>query len=527
MTALIPLLVIAPLLGAATTLVFWRRKLLQTAISVATFAITLGVSSALLATVHLGDEVLVIQAGGWIAPFGISLVVDRLSALMVVVTSIVLFSVLLFSIGQGAADGDEETPVSIFAPTYLVLAAGVYDAFIAGDLFNLYFGFEILLVVSFGLITLGGTEPRLRAAATYVIVSLISSVLFLASIAMIYGAVGTVNMAEISTRMAQLPQETQLVMHLMLLVAFGIKAALFPLSFWLPDSYPSAPAPVTAVFAGLLTKVGVYAILRSESLLFASNDIEGLLICIAVLTMMAGILGAVSQAGIRRMLSFTLVSHIGYMIFGIALSSRAGWAATVYYIMHHILVQSALFLVTGLIERAGGSTSLTRLAGMLKKAPLAAVLFFIPMLNLSGIPPFSGFIGKLGLFTAGAADGGTLAWTGIAAGAVTSLLTLYALVRVWNLGFWRRPAEVESFDSRITSQWPSPGPAATRTAVAAPGERTNTALMNAATCTLVGVTVLMTVFAGPIYDIAAAAAEGLQQPGIYLEGAGAAGGVKP
>jgi multicomponent Na+:H+ antiporter subunit D len=161
--------------------------------------------------------------------------------------------VLLFSIGQGAADGIEETPISIFNPTYLILAAGIFDAFIAGDLFNLYVSFEILLVASYVLITVGGTELRIRAGITYIVVSLVSSVIFLAAIAMIYGATGTVNIAQLSARLAELPTDVQLILHVMLLVAFGIKAAVFPLSFWLPDSYPTAPAPVTAVFAGLLT----------------------------------------------------------------------------------------------------------------------------------------------------------------------------------------------------------------------------------------------------------------------------------
>ena len=512
MTWLVPLIVLVPLIGAAVTLTAARKQRLQIVIAVTTMLVALAVSVLLLVVVHTGDQTLVIQGGGWTAPFGISLVVDRLSALMVLVTSIVLLGVMAFSIGQGATDGDDETPVSIFYPTYLVLAAGVYNAFIAGDLFNLYVGFEILLVASFVLMTLGGTNTRIQAGITYIIVSLVSSILFLVAIGLIYGAVGTVNMAEISVRMAQLPQSTQLVLHLALLIAFGIKAALFPLSFWLPDSYPSAPAPVTAVFAGLLTKVGVYAILRSESLLFASNDIGVLLLWVAVATMLVGILGAVAQAGIRRMLSFTLVSHIGYMILGIALGTVAGWAATVYYIVHHIIVQTTLFLVTGLIERIAGTSSLTNLGGMLKRSPLVAVLFFIPMLNLGGIPPFSGFIGKIGLFTAAAGDGGWTSYLGIVAGVVTSLLTLYALVRVWNLGFWRRADEVADFRSSLTERIvDTPESAIMRET------RASSRLMTGATIALVVVSVSLTVFAGPLYDIAEAAARNLAGVSSYVQ----------
>ena len=495
MTWLVPLIVLVPLIGAALALTAARAARLQIFIAQATLVLALAVSVGLLVAVTTSGEALVVQGGGWLAPFGISLVVDQLSAMLVVVTSIVLLAVMAFSIGQGAADGDDETPVSIFYPTYLVLSAGVYNAFIAGDLFNMYVGFEILLVSSFVLITLGGTTERIKAGVTYIVVSLVSSFIFLGSIALIYGAVGTVNFAEIAVRMAELPQDVQLMLHMPLLIAFAIKAALFPLSFWLPDSYPSAPAPVTAVFAGLLTKVGVYAILRTETLLFWDNDISVLLMVIALLTMIVGILGAVAQAGIRRMLSFTLVSHIGYMIFGVALGTEFGYAATVFYIVHHIIVQTALFLVTGLIERIAGSSSLTHLGGMLKRAPFVAVLFFIPMLNLGGIPPFSGFIGKVGLFTAGAAQGSVLSYVLIGAGAVTSLLTLYALIRVWNLGFWRTQEQVVDFSSPMTERISDTPESAVVTET-----KSSSRLMTIATTTMVAVSVAITVFAGPIYE---------------------------
>ena len=219
--------------------------------------------------------------------------------------------------------------------------------------------------------------------------SLVSSLFFLSAIAFIYGATGTANIAQLGAPRRAAPN-VQLILHLLLLIAFGIKAAIFPLSFWLPDSCPTAPAPVTAVFAGLLTKVGVYAIIRTETVIFAENDVTVLLMVVGGLTMLIGILGALTQADIKRLLSFTLVSHIGYMIFGIAVGSELGYAATIYYVVHHITVQTTLF-TTGLIERFGGATSINRLAGLLKASPLLAILFFIPALNLGGIPPFSGF----------------------------------------------------------------------------------------------------------------------------------------
>jgi multicomponent Na+:H+ antiporter subunit D len=261
-TILVPLVVLLPLLGAAAALTQAKHPRVQTLIAVGVLGAVLVVGAILLFAVDAHGAIAV-EIGGWKAPFGIVLVVDRLAALLLVVSAAVLLAVLVFSVGQGLADGDRETPVSIYYPTYLILATGVFNAFLAGDLFNLYVSFEILLVASYVLITVGGTELRIRAGITYIVVSLVSSIIFLAAIAMIYAAVGTVNIAQLSVRIAELPHDVQLVLHVMLLVAFGIKAAVFPLSFWLPDSYPTAPAPVTAVFAGLLTKVGVYAIMRT------------------------------------------------------------------------------------------------------------------------------------------------------------------------------------------------------------------------------------------------------------------------
>jgi multicomponent Na+:H+ antiporter subunit D len=435
-----------------------------------------------------------------------------LSALMVIVSAIVLLAVFLFSVGQGLADGDEETPVSIFYPTYLILATGVFNAFIAGDLFNLYVGFEILLVSSYVLITLGGTEPRIRAGTTYIVVSLVSSVLFLAAIAMIYGAVGTVNIAQISVRMGELPVDVQNILHVCLLLAFGIKAAVFPLSFWLPDSYPTAPAPVTAVFAGLLTKVGVYSIIRAETVIFPGPQFNTLLLIVALLTMVIGVLGAVSQADIKRILSFTLVSHIGYMILGIALGTAEGNGAAIFYIVHHIIVQSTLFLATGLIERQGGSTSINKLGGMLAAAPVIGVLFLLPALNLGGIPPFSGFIGKLALFEATAQQGTWLGYVLIGAGALVSLLTLYALVRVWSMVFWRKESEVEGYESALLTNV-SEGPFATKQAETREIPR----LMIGATAAMVAVSLALTVFAGPLYAMAARAGENLEGPSYYVD----------
>lgn len=437
MNALVPLPVLLPLCVTGLKLAIGPRlHRLQRFISLAVLGAVLVLSVLLMVaadrhgplSVHLGD---------FAPPVGITLVADRLAGLMLTVSSAVTLLVLVYSLGQGMADRDDQAPVGVFHPAYLILVAGVSCTFLAGDLVNLYVGFEIMLVASFVLLTIGGTATRIRAGSTYVIISLFSSVLFLVAIAMTYAVAGTVNFAQLALRLQEVPLGVRTLLEAMLLTVFAIKAAVFPLATWLPDSYPTAPAPVTAVFAGLLTKVGIYSMLRTQTLLFPGHRLGDLLMLAALASMVVGILGAVAQTDLKRVLSFTLISHIGYMVFGIALAGRGSLSGAIVYVAHHITVQTTLFLVAGLIERRDGTTELTRLGGLARAAPLLAVLFFVPAMNLAGIPPLSGFIGKLGLMRAGIEAGGGWAWALVAGSAATSLLTLYVMAKVWNLAFWR------------------------------------------------------------------------------------------
>ncbi|GAA1772864.1 Na+/H+ antiporter subunit D [Kocuria aegyptia] len=522
---LAPLAVIIPFLGAALSLLLLRRNALQRTVAIGSLVLTLVVEVLVLGTTwNLGPQA--VHLGGWEAPWGIVMVVDQLSSLMLVVSTVVSLAVLVYASGQGVADGDEEGPISIFHPSFLILVAGVSNAFLAGDLFNLYVGFEILLTASYVLMTMGGTVQRIRTGVTYVVVSVISSVLFLITIAMIYAATGTINMADLSVKLEGLPVGTQMQLHLMLLIAFGIKAAVFPLSFWLPDSYPTASAPVTAVFAGLLTKVGVYSIIRTETVLFPGDRLDGLLMWVALLTMVVGILGALAQIDIKRMLSFTLISHIGYMIFGVAVGTQEALSATVYYVAHHIVIQTSLFLVAGLIERRGGSTNVDRLAGMAKISPLLALLYLVPALNLGGIPPFSGFLGKTGLLQAGVNQGDGLAYALVAGSVAVSLLTLLAMIRVWNRVFLRAPEDAEYPDPILLA----PVPAGSRFLLtsgavdhqagrfAGKGDvRLMSPSMLGGASALVAAGVALTVFAGPLFQLADNAAENLVRPERYVE----------
>lgn len=484
MNNLLPLPVLLPLLGAGLALALARRPRAQRLVSVSTLTAVVVIAGVLMwQTDQYGPQK--IWMGAWPEPVGIVLVADRMSSLMLLVSTLVALVVLLFSLGQDEEEQRRETPISIFHPTFLVLSAGVSNAFLTGDLFNLFVAFEMLLFSSYVLLTLGGMGERVRAGTTYIVVNLLSSLLFLTVIAIIYGATGTVNLAHLAVRIQELPDNVQLILQLMLLLVFFIKAAIFPLSAWLPDSYPTAPAPVTAVFAGLLTKVGVYAVIRTQTLLFPDRPLTAWLLVLSVFTMLVGILGAVAQSEIKRMLSFTLVSHIGYMLFGIALASQAGLAGAVFYTAHHITIQTTLFLVTGLIERRGGSTSLNDLGGLAAMSPTLGVLFFIPAMNLAGIPPLSGFVGKLGLLQAGVAHAGVLAYVGVIASVVCSLLTLLAMAKVWNRAFWR--AVPDSVAGRPEASARARGVRMPRGMVMAAGF-------------LVAVGIGITVVAGPLYE---------------------------
>ncbi|MDU5854692.1 MAG: proton-conducting transporter membrane subunit, partial [Varibaculum cambriense] len=370
----------------------------------------------------------------------------------------------------------------------LVLCAGVNNAFLTGDMFNLYVGVEILLTSSFVLITLGGTRDRIRSGTVYVAVSMVGSAIFLVALACLYGACGTMNMAQLSMRLTEIDPAVAMLIQTLFLVAFGLKAAVFPLSAWLPDSYPTAPAPITAVFAGLLTKVGVYAIIRMQVLIFPTSPVDVVLAVVGIFTMIVGILGAVAQDDIKRLLSFTLVSHIGFMIWGISLANTLGIASAVFYAVHHILVQTTLFLVAGMMEKVGGSTSLRRLHSLAKISPLLAVWYLIPAFNLVGFPPLTGFLGKLGLAEATAARNTPLAWALLAAGLVASLLTLYVVVKIWLQTFWqgRESAQESGGEEEEAVDTLNPASRIPRGVWAATGF-------------LTAVTIGLSVFAGPVY----------------------------
>jgi multicomponent Na+:H+ antiporter subunit D len=333
---------------------------------------------------------------------------------------------------------------------------------------------------------------------TYVVINLLASALFVTAVAFVYAATGTVNMAQLAIRLAELPDGLRTALGYLLLVVFGVKAGIFPLFFWLPDSYPTAPAPITALFAGLLTKVGVYTLIRTQTLMFPNDGAPSMVILvIAGLTMFVGVLGAIAQNDIKRILSFHIVSQIGYMVFGLGLFTLAGIAGAVYYIVHHIVVKTSLFLIGGLVETGSGSGALRDLGGVARRAPVLGLLFLVAALSLAGLPPFSGFVAKLALVQ----EGLNLNHGGIVAvSLLVSLLTLFSMTKIWGAAFWGQPHDVE-------------GPLGEDDSVRLPMNP----LMLGSTVALVAVSVAISVAAAPLYGLSQRAAETLVERQPYIE----------
>lgn len=391
----------------------------------------LAAASALLTQVHR-QGIQAVQIGNWPAPFGITFVADHLSALMVLITGVVAVAVALFALAE---DDRPREGLGYYALGHLLLF-GVNGAFLTGDLFNLYVWFEVLLLASFVLMILGGGQAQLAGGVRYFAVSLLSSILFLMAVGLLYGATGALNMADLALRVGSVHPGLLSALSMLFLVAFGLKAAVFPFFFWLPASYPAPPVMVSALFAGLLTKVGVYALIRVFTLLFTQDTgfTHNLILWIAGLTLLLGVLMALAQGELKRLLSFQLVSHIGYMLMGLGILTPLALAGSVFYALNHMVVIAALFLLAGLLQRLQGTTVLVQMGGLYRPYPWLAVLFLLPAFSLAGLPPFSGFWAKYTLVAAGL-QAGQYGIVGVAL--LVGLLTLLSMSLVFAEVFWK------------------------------------------------------------------------------------------
>lgn len=373
------------------------------------------------------------QLGGWAAPYGITVVADPLASAMLVLTGVVALATVLYACADVGVDRERMG----FHTVFHLLVMACCGAFVAGDVFNLYVWFEVILMASFALLVLGGERRQIDGGVKYLVLNMLATLLFLAGIALLYGLTGTLNMADLRSAVAHAEPMPVTIAAALFLAGFAIKGGLFPLFGWLPASYHTPPVPVAALFAALLTKVGIYALIRLFTLVFVHDTgfTHVLLVGMAVATMVVGVLGAAVQGDMRRLLTFNVVSQMGFITLGLGLLTPAGLVAAVFYLVQDVVVKTALFLSCGLIQRAsGGETDLSRLGGLWTGRPWLALAFAPPALALAGIPPFSGFWGKAAVVSAAVQAG---AWTATAAALFAGLVNLYVMARLFAHAFWK------------------------------------------------------------------------------------------
>lgn len=441
MSSLVALPVIAPLATALFTLFVPRPSFARRLIVGLVLAGSLALSVALIGHVRVAGP-LALSVGDWLVPFGIVLVVDTLSAVMLSLSALTGLACVLY--GFAETDLADEHPLRL--PLLLLLIAGIQLSFVTGDLFNLFVSFEVFLLASYGLMTLDLDVRSSRRALPYVTINIFGSVLFLCVCAFCYGLLGTLNFAEMAVRSTAMLGDPRLTaLGALLLLVVALKAGLFPLYYWLPISYPVLPPALAAFYAGMLTKVGVYVLIRLFGTILPP-ELTGLhaFICWAAgLTMVIGVLGAVAQNQIQTILSYHIVSQVGYMALAIGLFSRYAFTAAIFYVIHHIVVKSGLFLVGGVILRVRGSDHLAKVGGLWGTASGLGVTFLLLAFSLSGIPPFSGFWGKLMIVQEGLAQG---QWVLVMLSLLASILTLVSMLKIWMLAFWSgSPAQVPRF----------------------------------------------------------------------------------
>lgn len=490
MSWLLALPFLLPIAAALATVLTRRRHGLTRGISVGSCALLLLATLAIFVTV-VREGPVAAQMGGWPAPHGISLAADPLSAVMLLIAGIIGTAVAIFAL----ADIDRARARLGFHSFFQLLLAGVCGSFVTADLFNLYVWFEVMLIASFALMVLGGEPRQLDAGIKYLALNLVSTLLMLTAIGLVYGLTGTLNMAQLHLAVATLDEPAAVdTVGVLLLVAFGIKAALFPLFFWLPASYHAPPVAVTAVFAGLLTKVGVYALIRTFTLIFPAESglVHRLLLPAALLTMLTGVLGAAAQYEFRKILSFHIISQIGFLVLGLALYSPLALAGAVFYMVHNIVAKTNLLLISGTARRLTGSFELLRIGGLYRSSPLLAALFFIAAFGLAGFPPLSGFWAKFLLVKASLDQA---AYWAAAAALLTGALTLFSMSKIWAEAFWK-----EHPDSA-----PRPLAGAERLQRLAPS------------LALALVTLALGIFPEPLIGFSLRAAAALLDPSAYLE----------
>lgn len=438
MNNLVIMPILIPLLTAIILLFFSKKIMLQRAITTVSSICSVAVAAYLVMTIK-SNGILTLQAGGWKAPYGISLVADMLAALLVLTTSIIGLVTILYSFKS--IDTDREK--YFYYPVILFMLVGVNGAFLTGDIFNLFVFFEVMLMSSYVLLVIGGTKIQLRESIKYILVNVIASGLFVAAVAYLYSVVGTLNMADIAVRIDEVGQPGIItVIAVLFLIVFGLKGAIFPLYFWMPGSYFAPPIPILALFGSLLTKVGVYSILRTFTILFyhQADYTHTLMAVLALLTIILGSLGVLAYMDVKKIIIYNIIIAIGVIVYGISTMNQMALSGSIMYMIHDMIIKAALFLIVGVMIYLTGTSNLKRMGGLMNQSPLLAWLFFIAAISLAGVPPFSGFAGKLmiikGAFESEHYIGGCIVL-------LSSLVVLYSVIRIFIYGFWGEKKEYQ------------------------------------------------------------------------------------
>lgn len=432
----IALAVAVPLAGAAASLLAGGHRAVQRPVSIVAVVTQLALGLWMVISTARG-EILVAQVGGWPRGVAIPLVADPFAALMLTVGALMVLVCLVFSILA------REDVRPSFHPLVLVMSAGLAGAFLTADLFNLFVFIEVILIASYVLLVAGARE-QVRAGVVYVLTNLLGSTLLLIGVALVYGIAGTVNLASLASAA---PETAGLrVAGGLIVLALAVKASLVPFHGWLPTAYPQASPAVAALFSGLLTKVGVYAMYRVFAVLFGGDaGLRPALLIAASFTMAVGVLGAVGRVRLREILSFHITSQVGYMIVGLGLFGPAGLAAGIFYVLHHIVVKTSLFLSAGAVEEIRGTGALPRLGGLARSDRVLAAAFLVSALSLAGLPPTSGFVAKV-LLVRSAFQTSEFAVAAVAI--AVSFLTLLSMLKIWDGAFWGEPRATESVAER-------------------------------------------------------------------------------
>ncbi len=498
MNHLIILPVILPALLAPFIVLAMRHDLLlQRVFSMAGAVALLGIALMLLGEAA-GGPPQVYELGNWPAPFGIVLVLDRLSALMVLLTGILAVVVAGYAISSGW-----DTRGRHFHALLQFQLMGITGAFLTGDIFNLFVFFEVLLIASYGLMLHGGGAARTRAGVQYVVVNLAGSTLFLIAVGIIYGVTGTLNMADLAVKVQQVAPGDEALLRaggLLLLVVFAVKAALVPIHFWLPGTYANAPAPVAALFA-IMTKVGAYSILRVFTLVFGESAgatawiAADWLLPAALVTLVIGTVGVLGAKALTRLVCFSVVASMGTLLTAISIFTPAATVAALFYLIHSTFATAALFLLADQISmRRGGAGDRLITAPRFAQTGLLAGLFFLAAIAMAGMPPMTGFLGKLlVLDSARASDSMATIWAVVL---ITSLVAIVGFARAGSVVFWKSASV--------------PGPEEDKTAPSLP------ALPMAAAGAMLAAMVAVAVFAGPVTGYLEATAASLYEPAGYI-----------